>query len=71
MHKINIAINTKMYRKHKNMTQQELADKLGVSRVLITKIESGTHTPPLTIYYIAKQLGKTVEQLLESNDIVL
>ena len=58
----------KALRKANNMTQEELADKLYVSRQAITKWESGLGTPDIdNINAIAKLFGLTIDELL-SND---
>ena len=41
--------NLKVIRKAKNMTQQELADKLNVSRSTVAMWETGMNTPPTKI----------------------
>lgn len=52
-------------RESQNITQQELAEKSGVSRVTIALIESG-HTKDVlssTILKLANALGKPVEDI--------
>ena len=52
-------------RKQKNMTQAELADKVGIGRTLIAKYESGAITPPLPkLKAVAEGLGVNIECLL-------
>ncbi len=44
------------------MTQQELADRVGVTRQTIIALEGGAYTPSLTLALrIARVFGKTVE----------
>lgn len=44
------------------MTQQELADRVGVTRQTIIAVEAGAYTPSLALALrIAKVFGKTVE----------
>lgn len=61
----------KVERAEKNITQQELAEAVGVSRQTIVAIENGRFMPstPLALK-IARYFGKQVEQLfiLEDND---
>lgn len=61
----------KVERAEKDITQQELAEAVGVSRQTIVAIENGRFMPstPLTLK-IARYFGKQVEQLfiLEDND---
>ncbi|MBR6071586.1 MAG: helix-turn-helix domain-containing protein [Acholeplasmatales bacterium] len=57
-------------RKKNNLTQEELADKLNVSRQAITKWESGLGTPDISnIEAIAKLFNITVDELLSGNSI--
>lgn len=59
----------KALRKMNNMTQEELADKLYVSRQAITKWESGLGTPDISnIEAIAKLFNLSIDELL-SNDL--
>lgn len=61
----------KVERAEKDITQQELAAAVGVSRQTIVAIENGRFMPstPLALK-IARYFGKSVEQLfiLEDND---
>ncbi len=51
-------------RKRKGLTQQQLADALGVNRVSIARIEAGTQSPSMTTALrIAEVLGESVETL--------
>ncbi|MFA5553127.1 MAG: helix-turn-helix transcriptional regulator [Phycisphaerae bacterium] len=46
------------------MTQQQLADKVGVTRQTIIAIEAGNYCPSLTLAIkIAREFGATVEQV--------
>ncbi len=46
-------------RKEKNMTQQELADKSGVTRQTIIALEQNRYNPSLDLAYkITKAIGK-------------
>jgi predicted transcriptional regulator len=46
----------------KKLTQEELAEKAGVSRVVIARLESGTTNPTIgTISRVASVLGKEVK----------
>jgi len=54
-----------------NITQQELADKIGVSRQTINAIESNKYVPSTALALkMGKLFGKNVEQFfqLEEND---
>ena len=48
------------------MTQQALADKVGVTRGYLSRLEMGRHDPPLSLLRkLAKALGVPVAELLE------
>lgn len=54
-------------RKEKNLTQQELADKIGVSRASIVNTEKGNQTLTLpNLYRIVIELDITIADLLPS-----
>ena len=57
-------------RKRNNMTQEDLADKLCISRQAVTKWETGLGTPDITnIEAIAKLFGVSFDELLSNNPI--
>jgi putative transcriptional regulator len=46
------------------ITQQDLADRVGVTRQTIIAIEQGNYTPSLTLAMkIARTFGKTIEEV--------
>jgi len=48
------------------MTQQQLADKVGVTRQTIIAIEGGKYSPSLTLAFrIARTFGVKVEDVFE------
>jgi len=48
------------------MTQQELADKAGVTRQTIIAIEAGKYSPSLTLAFkIAQALGAQIEDVFQ------
>lgn len=52
MAKCNISNNIRKHRFHNNeMTQQELADKTGVTRQTIVAIENGKYSPTLELAF--------------------
>lgn len=54
-----------------NMTQQQLADKLYVSRTAISKWESGRGYPSIdSLKAVAKLFDLSVDKLLDSNELV-
>ena len=45
-------------RKARNLSQRELAEQIGVTKTVISRLESGEHSPRLeTAYDIAEALG--------------
>ncbi len=55
---------TKVARVQLGLTQQELADQIGVTRQTIGLIEQGKFNPSLALcIQIAKGLGKTLDEL--------
>jgi len=47
-----------------DMSQQELADKVGVSRQTVSAIEKGDYNPTINLCIaICKELGKTLDEL--------
>ena len=51
-------------RKRKGLTQQQLADALGVNRVSIARIEAGTQSPSMaTALRLSEVLGESVDAL--------
>ena len=63
--------NIKVSRAERSMTQQQLADAVGVSRQTINAIESGKFIPSTVLALkVARLFGKPVEQvfILENED---
>lgn len=59
-------------RKLNNMTQQELADKVGLTKTSISCYESGTRTPTLeTLIDLANELNVEVNYFLGTEDYVV
>ena len=55
-----------VYRAARRMTQQELADLVGVSRQTIIAIENDKYNPTLELAMkLARHLGTTVEELFQ------
>ena len=52
------------YRKAKHMTQQELAERLGVSDKSVSRWENGSYPDVALLGPLAKELGVTVDDLL-------
>jgi transcriptional regulator with XRE-family HTH domain len=56
----------KTVRERKAFTQEQLAEKAGVSRATLARIETGQNEPyPSTVRKIADALGVEPEQLME------
>jgi putative transcriptional regulator len=52
------------------MTQQQLADKTGVTRQTIIAIEQGKYAPSLPLAFrIAKVFGVTIEQVFQYEEL--
>jgi putative transcriptional regulator len=55
---------------HKEMTQQELADKTGVTRQTIVAIENGKYYPTLELAFrIAHVFNTSVEEVFSFQDL--
>ncbi|MHC4072897.1 MAG: helix-turn-helix transcriptional regulator [Planctomycetota bacterium] len=51
------------------MTQQQLADKVGVTRQTIIAIEAGKYAPSLPLAFrISRTFGIPIEQIFQCND---
>ncbi len=57
-------LKLKLARVEKDMTQQDLADEIGVTRQTIGLIETGKYNPSLSLCIaICKALGKTLDEI--------
>lgn len=65
MNEQEFAQRLRQYRKDQGMTQQELADKLGVSNKTVSRWESGSYPDVTTLVALARTLGVTVDELLD------
>ena len=62
-------IKLKMARVEKDLTQEELADKVGVTRQTIGMIEAGNYNPTLNLCIaICKALDRTLDDLFWAED---
>lgn len=51
---------------HQEMTQQELADRVGVTRQTVNAIEGGKYFPSLEVaFQIARAFGKPLEEVFQ------
>lgn len=56
-------------RKSLGLTQQEAADRLGVSRQTIISLENGRYNPSIQLAYkISKLFGRTIEEVFIFDD---
>ncbi|MDD1677844.1 MAG: helix-turn-helix transcriptional regulator [Methanomicrobiales archaeon] len=59
----------KEFRARYHLTQEDLAEKVGVRRETIVFLEKGTYNPSLRLAYeVAKALGTTIEELFLMED---
>ena len=62
----NFAMRLKRLRERKGLTQEELAEKAGLSRGYVSRLEIGRHDPPLSLVRkLAKALRVKVGRLVE------
>ena len=65
-HRDSVLNHVRRYRRERDMTQQELADRVGVTRQTILSIEGGRYNPSVGLALrIAEHFGVAVEQLFE------
>ncbi len=58
-------------RKKEKLTQQELGDRLGVTRQTIISLENGRYTASLVLAYkIARFFGMTIEEVFDFSEVV-
>ena len=63
---MNLKDNLKRLRKEHNLSQEDLAEKLGVSRQSVSKWEQGITDPSTAnLFALAKLFGVSVEELLK------
>ena len=59
-----------VYRATRRMTQQELADLVGVSRQTIMQLERNRYNPSMMLVYsIAQVFGVTMEDLFDFSEV--
>lgn len=64
-----IAENIQILRKENNMTQQQLAEKLDVSKSIISAYEKGKRKPSLNILFKMSEIfGVSVAEMMSVND---
>lgn len=63
----NLGFNIKVERMRNHITQEKLAEKVGVSTKHITKIEAGIVTPSVyLVYKISKELDVSMDFLMKT-----
>jgi len=66
---VRLKSHVKQHRARKDLTQQDLADRVGVRRQTILAIEKGRYAPSaLLAFRIARALGMDVGELFELTD---
>jgi transcriptional regulator with XRE-family HTH domain len=61
-----VAAKVKRLREQRGMTQEQLAEKAGISRTYLARLETARHDPTLSMLEkLAKALGVKVGRLLE------
>ena len=66
MDQIKIGTFLKTLRKEKNLTQEQLAEKLGVSNRTVSRWETGTNMPDISLLLeIAELYGVTIPELID------
>ena len=57
------------HRNRKGWTQQELADRTGVSRQTIISLEKGRYNPSIVLAFrLARQFGVSIEELFQFSE---
>lgn len=60
------AMRLRTIRRRRKVTQQALADRVGVSRGYLSRLEMGRHDPPLSLLRkLAKALSAKVSDLVD------
>jgi transcriptional regulator with XRE-family HTH domain len=61
-----VATKVKRLRARRGMTQEQLAERAGISRTYLARLETARHDPTLSVLEkLAKALGVKVAELLE------
>lgn len=70
MTELQLGNRLKVARAEKDLSQEELAKRVGVTRQTISSIEKGQYCPStLLAFRIARQLGKGVEELFYLHEV--
>jgi putative transcriptional regulator len=69
--KKNVVSKVKELREERNMSQEELANKIGVSRQTIYYLEKGQYNPKLTLSFsISSLFNKPIEEIFSPEPII-
>lgn len=69
MRKYEFSWECKKEKKRKKLTQEQLAEQAGVSRVYITQMETNVRNPNIqVVYLVAKALGCTLNDLYDEDE---
>lgn len=69
---MSVGTNIKRLREAREMTQEELAEAVNVSRVMIAQIERDSRCPSMVLgNTIARTLGCSMEELLEADKMMI
>ncbi len=69
---MNIGSNIRAFRLHNKLTQEQLAEKLGVTFQAVSKWETNANTPDISLLPgIAKALGVMIDDLFSGESLVL
>lgn len=61
-----IGMRVKHYRERRKLTQERLAERAGISRTYLARLETGKHDPTASVLEkLAKALGVKIARLLE------
>jgi putative transcriptional regulator len=60
----------RVLRAHLDISQAELADRVGIARQTVNALEAGRYAPSLPLAFkIAKVFDKTVEEVFDPTDV--
>lgn len=71
LYDIYYSISTKIfdYRNEKGLSQKQLAEILGITQAMVSKLESGEYNPTVEqLWKVSKKLGWNLQVVLEDNE---
>lgn len=70
MKQLSFKTNIKKYRRQVDMTQEELAKRVGVTRETISYLENGKYNPSLRLaYQVAALFNVGIEEMFEFDEL--